>query len=474
MQFLTLFKNILARTHHSIINVRADNEYSRNSKICQLLQSQGIELQSTAGYSSYQNGTAENSNFQIQFVVKRLMGNTGLSAEYWPFAFHHAIMIHNITPNQSDNKTPYELMFNYPRHLHRLIPFGCRIYVYNEHAQGPLNNPIKATFIGYDKTITIAWYVEDDTGRIKKTSSFKANIHKFPFLQNNKDDDFDVPEQKANFNIDINSNSMENSEDNDIGHSVPTGHSQSSHNSNCQHPSSSSVSNSSISTDPEPLPTPKTPDPPSPSSPPPAPTSTTSGISIPTSTVIARNTTPQVVVTTSHNRPHRHSSVHNHPYPYRSSLRKLYRASQIHYHVDNVYYQSPVNQITEGDHSSHTTSSTDNHSTITRSDNHSQQITDNHALQTTNDDHSVQTQTDHHPITTHNLDRSINTSNENNSQHQTQETHQTLNLPIQNNISLQPRIQIDSSQKSIPTLEEPPNSLFTSPIGVSSSLTSSP
>jgi len=183
------------------------------------------------------------------------MGNTVLSSEYWPFAFHHAIMIHNITPNQLDHKIPYELMLEYPRNQRQQIPFGCRLYVYNEQAitQGLLNNPIKATFIGYDKTVTIAWGVEDENDRIKKTS-FKANIRKFSFLQNNNgDEDPDVPEPKANFNIDLKTTSEETNEGNDNDNIISTGNSLLSQNFH------SSTSTSRPYTVSGPLPTPKTP-----------------------------------------------------------------------------------------------------------------------------------------------------------------------------------------------------------------------
>lgn len=469
------FKNILSRKNQSIINIRADNEYSRNSKIRQLLQSEGIQLQSTAGYSSYQNGTAENSNFQIQFMVKRLMGNTGLSTEYWPYAFHHAIMIHNITPNQSDHKTPYELIFGYPRNQRSLLPFGCRLYVYNDQSQGPLNNPINATFIGYDNTATIAWYVEDETGKISKTASFRANPYIFPLLTDSKDDtDPDVPEPKANFDIDLGKTQDEYTDQDDDNDIVPSGNSYPVRNIESQ-PTQTTESNTTHSASsqnhPPPLPTPQTPAPPSPSSPPPAPTPTSPA---PPSTVISRRPRQQVIVTNAHNRSHhntslrsRHAQTHaiNPPQGiqanYYAHLKKL-RAAHIHYHVDNVYYQSPVNQITEGDHSTNTTNSTVDHSVTNNSNNNTQQMSDNHATQTTNEDHSVLTQTDYHPTTTHNLDQSTTTSNEDHSQSLTQTHHQNMVIPPQSYDSLKspiqpPSLQHDSNKSpSVETSKVPP------------------
>ena len=454
------FKNILSRKNQSIINIRADNEYSRNSKIRQLLQSEGIQLQSTAGYSSYQNGTAENSNFQIQFMVKRLMGNTGLSAEYWPFAFHHAIMIHNITPNQLDHKTPYELIFGYPRNQRSLLPFGCRLYVYNDHSQGPLNDPINATFIGYDNTATIAWYVEDETGKISKTASFRANPYIFPLLTHSRDDtDPEVPEPKANFDIDLGKTQDEYTDQDDDNDVVPSGNSYPVGNIGSQptHTTGSNTTHSNSSHNPPPpLPTPQTPAPPSPSSPPPEPTSSSPA---PPSTAISRRPQPQVIVTNPHNRSHRNTSSRGRhgqthvPNPsqgiqanYYAHLKRL-RAAHIHYHVDNVYYQSPVNHITEGDHSTNTTTSTDDHTVTNNSNNNTQQTSDNHATKTTNEDHSVLNQTDYRPTTTHNLDQSTTTSNEDHSQALTQtHHHQTMVIPTQTHDSLKPPIHLSSLQ----------------------------
>ncbi|KAF6007128.1 hypothetical protein HII12_004647 [Brettanomyces bruxellensis] len=321
-------------------------------------------------------------------MVKRLMGNTGLSTEYWPYAFHHAIMIHNITPNQSDHKTPYELIFGYPRNQRSLLPFGCRLYVYNDQSQGPLNNPINATFIGYDNTATIAWYVEDETGKISKTASFRANPYIFPLLTDSKDDtDPDVPEPKANFDIDLGKTQDEYTDQDDDNDIVPSGNS---------YP--------------------------------------------------VRNIESQPTQTTD-----RHAQTHaiNPPQGiqanYYAHLKKL-RAAHIHYHVDNVYYQSPVNQITEGDHSTNTTNSTVDHSVTNNSNNNTQQMSDNHATQTTNEDHSVLTQTDYHPTTTHNLDQSTTTSNEDHSQSLTQTHHQNMVIPPQSYDSLKSPIQPPSLQ----------------------------
>ena len=131
---------------------------------------------------------------------------------------------------------------------------------------------------------------------------------------------------------------------------------------------------------------------------------------------------------------------------YYAHLKQL-RAAHIHYHVDNVYYQSPVNQITEGDHSTNTTSSTDDHSVTNNSTNNTQQMSDNHATQTTNEDHSVLNQTDYRPITIYNLDQSTTTSNEDHSQALTQtHHHQTMVIPSQNHDFLKPPIHLTSLQ----------------------------
>ncbi|KAF6010306.1 hypothetical protein HII12_003013, partial [Brettanomyces bruxellensis] len=276
---------------------------------------------------------------------------------------------------------------------------------------------------------TIAWYVEDETGKISKTASFRANPYIFPLLTDSKDDtDPDVPEPKANFDIDLGKTQDEYTDQDDDNDIVPSGNSYPVRNIESQ-PTQTTESNTTHSASsqnhPPPLPTPQTPAPPSPSSPPPAPTPTSPA---PPSTVISR-------------RPRQQGIQAN----YYAHLKKL-RAAHIHYHVDNVYYQSPVNQITEGDHSTNTTNSTVDHSVTNNSNNNTQQMSDNHATQTTNEDHSVLTQTDYHPTTTHNLDQSTTTSNEDHSQSLTQTHHQNMVIPPQSYDSLKSPIQPPSLQ----------------------------
>ncbi|KAF6010143.1 hypothetical protein HII12_003018 [Brettanomyces bruxellensis] len=210
-------------------------------------------------------------------------------------------------------------------------------------------------------TATIAWYVEDETGKISKTASFRANPYIFPLLTDSKDDtDPDVPEPKANFDIDLGKTQDEYTDQDDDNDIIPSQH----------------IIAQSTRSDPRYKPT--------------------------------TGDTGQLLC----------------------SSQKL-RAAHIHYHVDNVYYQSPVNQITEGDHSTNTTNSTVDHSVTNNSNNNTQQMSDNHATQTTNEDHSVLTQTDYHPTTTHNLDQSTTTSNEDHSQSLTQTHHQNMVIPPQ-------------------------------------------
>jgi hypothetical protein len=92
----------------------------------------------------------------------------GLPFKFWPYAFHHYIMLHNVMPHGNQGIHVVRAGGPVP-HLGDLRTFGCRVVV-----QPPVPRPRKlevhantGNFLGFDATRTQARYIDSKAKKIK-------------------------------------------------------------------------------------------------------------------------------------------------------------------------------------------------------------------------------------------------------------------------------------------------------------------
>jgi hypothetical protein len=81
--------------------VRMDlgGELGRSPKVHALFTQAGYSVEPTAPDSSHQNGPVERSNRDVGNAIRVLLGGAQLDARFWPYAFHHYLRLHNVTPH---------------------------------------------------------------------------------------------------------------------------------------------------------------------------------------------------------------------------------------------------------------------------------------------------------------------------------------------------------------------------------------
>lgn len=168
----------------SICFVRTDNEF--NTKLFQkYCSSVGIVNEFTAPHSSYQNGTVENMNGQLERKVRLLLQGSHVPKDYWTFALKHAVYLHNNFNLNKNKSTPYELFRNSILTLPStgdLPPFGCKVVCYNHNRKQKLfTENYVGTFLGCDNTSKVA-YALLNNGKISTSSAFKTINNVFAYI----------------------------------------------------------------------------------------------------------------------------------------------------------------------------------------------------------------------------------------------------------------------------------------------------
>ncbi|GKD03321.1 zinc finger, CCHC-type containing protein [Tanacetum coccineum] len=115
------------------------------------LQSTGITHQTTAPYTSQQNGVAERKNMTLKEMVNSMLSYSRLSEGFWGEAMLTACYILNRTPNKNNKQTPYEIWTKKVPNLTYLRVWGCRAVVrLSEPKMKNLGKKgIDCIFIGY-------------------------------------------------------------------------------------------------------------------------------------------------------------------------------------------------------------------------------------------------------------------------------------------------------------------------------------
>lgn len=144
---------------------------------------------------------------QLLVKIKLLLKESGLSDEYWNFAFHQATFLHNYLA-ENKAKSPWELFRVIERKFKNVSPFGSKIlafnYIQNQKIQ---KKNISGIFLGYNSNTKSAFILEDQTNRIFKTVAFNLKGNQLPFnAQAGSNNSLEGENTGNSNNIDFNEN----------------------------------------------------------------------------------------------------------------------------------------------------------------------------------------------------------------------------------------------------------------------------
>lgn len=101
-----------------------------SAEMRKLLQSEGIELQTSAPYKHEHNGVVERRHRTINDTARTILHSSGVSKGHWPEAVKTAIYLNNRLPYHGTDgeRTPFEAMFGKKPDVSHLRAFGTKVH----------------------------------------------------------------------------------------------------------------------------------------------------------------------------------------------------------------------------------------------------------------------------------------------------------------------------------------------------------
>ncbi|KAI7943896.1 hypothetical protein MJO28_011424 [Puccinia striiformis f. sp. tritici] len=154
--FLSFLNQVENSTNLQLQSVVSDNggEFV-NHQFAKLYSDKGITHHTTAPYTPQQNPFAERGNRTTIEKARALLLASGMSLDWWGDAVTTSVYLENRTPDSSINwASPYELWHSIKPDLRHLIPFGCRVVLYEEKKwrESKLSpSGVESLFLGYQE-----------------------------------------------------------------------------------------------------------------------------------------------------------------------------------------------------------------------------------------------------------------------------------------------------------------------------------
>jgi hypothetical protein len=145
-------------------------ELGRCDEVNTLFTGAGYHVEPTAPDSSHQNGPGERPHRTIADAIRTMLAGASLPPKFWPYAFHHFLLLYNVTPHGSRLSSPFELCSGKKPDLRHLRVFGCRVYALPARPRRPdklTSDARTGIFLGFAKTFKNIFYFDTSTETVK-------------------------------------------------------------------------------------------------------------------------------------------------------------------------------------------------------------------------------------------------------------------------------------------------------------------
>jgi hypothetical protein len=152
---------------HKYLCMEQGGELANNKEVKELFLLHGYVFQSTGGDASHQNFPAERPHKTIGHSLRTMLHEAGIPFKFWPYAFHHHIMMYNVMPH-GDHGVPV-IRAGGGLFTSGTWTFRCRVIV-RPTAPHPSKLDVHATvgkFLGYTATRKHAHYIDFKTQKLK-------------------------------------------------------------------------------------------------------------------------------------------------------------------------------------------------------------------------------------------------------------------------------------------------------------------
>jgi hypothetical protein len=167
--------------------VRMDQGELCCNEILSLFDSHNYDVQITGASGSASNGPGERPHRTIAQSIRAQLTGANLPPKFWPYCFHYALRIYNLTVHEGKDKTPFEICSGKRPNLSLLRTFGCRVYARpagdETHPDKPIPNSRTGIFLGFHKSFTNVIYWDIETEEVKWTphAVFDEAMNDLPF-----------------------------------------------------------------------------------------------------------------------------------------------------------------------------------------------------------------------------------------------------------------------------------------------------
>lgn len=192
IELVTWFQQRIANYHNKkVLSIRVDNEF-RTIKMMEFAKRNGIDVQFTSAYASYQNGGSERNNRYLLERTRKLLDTPQVPREYYEYAVNHFIFLHNRIWNKELNASPIQVLESKvgtsdDKRIQIDGVFGCQGFIRPtiRNTKKFQLRDIPVIFLGYDNTTAIGLFLNPEDGKIQRTDKFTLVPTVYPFKNQN-------------------------------------------------------------------------------------------------------------------------------------------------------------------------------------------------------------------------------------------------------------------------------------------------
>ena len=154
-------------TGRKVKRLRTDGGGEYQGELTPVLNTLGIQHETTPPRTPELNGKAERLNRTLNDTIRAMLIQANMSDSFWAEAMATAVYLKNRLPSEAiDDDVPFERWFNEPLdsdELKILKPFGCIVWDYVDKRTRGRRSKLKATgtrgcFIGYVSSSTYKYW----------------------------------------------------------------------------------------------------------------------------------------------------------------------------------------------------------------------------------------------------------------------------------------------------------------------------